>query len=268
MLPWPRPQNNIGRHWPRKDSSPWATSERLVAKLLWQLHALTDAESPSTETASLGADKLKRLGKARVAWVRGGEQVVMLAANRSCWTVLVHCDRAQEDCDLSNSVVSAEGQAASWISVSSGSSTADHGGHGQTLRKAYNCRSHYNLNYCNLSNWGFSFNYYLKGLDFGTDVISTLPLQSCYESIFCQNGPVKCQHDPWKANARSYKLNCNSNQWCIMPRYFPKGGSLTPHLQIILLGTSVANLITDATIAVKGNKARGISYSSPLCQVD
>lgn len=67
-------------------------------------------------------------------------------------------------------------------------------------------------------------------------------------------------------NIKSNKLSYN--QLCIMPRCFLKGGSLTPHLQIGLRGTSLSNLITEATMALQGNKARGISYSSPLCQVD
>lgn len=38
-----------------------------------------------------------------------------------------------------------------------------------------------------------------------------------------------------------------------MTKYFAKCGSLTPHLQIGLQATSIPNLITEATIAAKGN---------------
>lgn len=65
---------------------------------------------------------------------------------------------------------------------------------------------------------------------------------------------------------RRYKSTCNSSLLCIEPASFPKSETST-HLQISLQDT-ISNLITVATRVVRGDKARGFSYSSPSCQVD
>lgn len=65
------------------------------------------------------------------------------------------------------------------------------------------------------------------------------------------------------AQARRYKSTCNSSLLYIEPVVSTKSGSLT-HQQIGLRGTSISNLITGAPIVVRGDKAKGFSYSSGL----